>query len=211
MELVIASTNVHKIREFRSLLKPLVEKKLLQDVLSLLDFPNYIPPPETGSTFEENALLKATHAAKALKKWSLADDSGLVVPALHGQPGVFSARYAGEHATDRENRKKLLSEMSLLQDTARDAYFECAIAIASPEGFQRVEKGVCEGTILEEERGGNGFSYDSIFRKHDYSKTFAELDESIKNRVSHRRKAFDRILFLLESLLSTQEEHALLD
>ncbi len=203
MEIVIASTNMHKIREFRSLLKPLKHF----DVLSLLDFPSYVPLEETGETFEEIVSTKAVHAAKALNKWALADDSGLVVPALRGEPGIRSARYAGEHATDRENCQKLLTEMSGLQESGRYAYFECWIAIASPEGLQKAEKGVCEGTIIEQERGRHGFGYDTLFRKHEYSKTFAELDETIKNRISHRRKAFDRISLFLESL----EDNALLD
>lgn len=203
MEIVIASTNVHKIREFRSLLKTFKHF----DVLSLLDFPAYSPLEETGETFEEIVSSKAVHAAKALNKWTLSDDSGLIVPALQGAPGIYSARYAGENATDRDNCKKLLSEMRTLQDSGRYAYFECWIAIASPEGLQKVEKGSCEGTILEKERGRNGFGYDTLFRKHEYSKTFAELDEAIKNRISHRRKAFDKISLFLESL----EAHALLD
>ena len=203
MEIVIASTNMHKIREFRSLLKPL--KRF--DVLSLHDFPSYAPLEETGGSFEEIVATKAVHAAKALNKWVLADDSGLVVPALRGEPGIHSARYAGENATDRENCKKLLKEMRSLQENGRHAYFECWIAIASPEGLEKVEKGVCEGTVLEEEKGRHGFGYDTLFRKHEYSKTFAELDEAIKNRISHRRKAFDKISLFLESL----EDHAVLD
>lgn len=197
MEIVIASTNVHKIREFRSLLKTLKKRF---DVLSILDFPSYIPPEEIGETFEENVSLKAIHAAKTLNKWVLADDSGLIVPALQGRPGIHSARYAGDNATDRENRIKLLLEMKGLQESGRFAYFECWIALASPKGLEKIEKGICEGVILEEEKGSSGFGYDPIFRKHEYSKTFAELDEAIKNRVSHRRKAFDKILLLLESL-----------
>jgi XTP/dITP diphosphohydrolase len=203
MEIVIASNNIHKIREYRALLKPY--KRF--DVLSLLDFPSYEPPEETGDTFQENVCTKAAHAAKALNRWVLADDSGLVVPALQGSPGVRSARYAGEHATDLENRKKLLTEMQSLEESGRYAYFECWIALASPEGLQKVEKGICEGSIIEEERGRSGFGYDPVFRKHEYSKTFAELDEAIKNKVSHRRKAFDRILLTLENL----PENALLD
>jgi XTP/dITP diphosphohydrolase len=126
---------------------------------------------------------------------------------LQGIPGIHSARYAGPHATDRENRQKLLKDMKDLQESGRFAYFECWIAIASPEGLQKIEHGVCEGSILEEEKGSHGFGYDPIFRKHEYGKTFAELDEAIKNRISHRRKAFDRISLFLESL----EDHAVLD
>ncbi|MBS3905172.1 MAG: RdgB/HAM1 family non-canonical purine NTP pyrophosphatase [Simkania sp.] len=200
MQIVIASHNVHKIREFRAILKPLAGL----DVLSLIDFPDYHLPPETGATFEENATQKAVDAAKHLNKWVLADDSGLVVPALQGAPGVVSARYAGPDATDAENRKKLLADMRHLQEPLRQAYFECWIALASPLGIKKVVRGICEGTILDHERGSQGFGYDPIFIKHEYGKTFAEMDESIKNRVSHRRKAFDRILPTLETLLASE-------
>lgn len=197
LELVIASTNMHKVREFKTLLKSLARF----DLLSLCDFPNYIPPEETGKTFEENAILKAEHAAKTLHRWVIADDSGLVVPALNGAPGVFSARYAGNDATDLENRKKLLDEMQHLMEEDRQAFFECAIALASPEGLKKCVKGTCEGTLLIKERGAGGFGYDSLFVKHGYNKTFAELGESVKNRISHRRKALDKIMLPLESLI----------
>lgn len=197
MQLVIASRNVHKIRECREILKRL--PKL--DILSLMDFPQYTPPEETGSTFEENAILKAEHAARALNRWTLADDSGLVVPALNGTPGVYSARYAGNQATDIENRRKLLKEMAHLEDSGRAAYFECWIALSTPQGLKKCTRGLCEGTILTQERGGRGFGYDPLFVKHEYSKTFGELEPEVKNLVSHRRKALDKILLTLEGLL----------
>lgn len=197
-ELVIASTNIHKIREFRAMLKP----DARFDLLSLCDFPEYVPPEETGQTFEENATLKAVHAAKTLHRWVIADDSGLVVPALSGAPGVYSARYAGNNATDLDNRKKLLEQMKHLLEEDRNAYYECCIAIASPSGLQKCTRGTCEGTLLQQERGGGGFGYDPLFIKHGYNKSFAELEESTKNRISHRRKALDKVLFSIESLLS---------
>lgn len=197
MELVIASRNVHKIREFRAILKKMGNF----DLLSLIDFPNYVPPVESGSSFEENAILKAVHAAAALNRWVIADDSGLVVPALNGAPGVYSRRYAGENATDKENRQKLLKEMRSIQEQSRQAYFECWIALASPHGLKKTAKGVSEGMIIEHERGSFGFGYDAIFVKHEYGKTFAELDEETKNRISHRRKALDKLLPILESVL----------
>ena len=199
IEIVIASTNVHKVREFRSMLKSFPNA----DIISLSDFPTYIPPEETGNTFEENAILKATHAAKELNRWVLADDSGIVVPALNGAPGVFSARYAGNDASDFDNRKKLLNEMQHLLDEDRYAYFECAIALASPSGLKKCVKGTCEGHLLSKEKGNGGFGYDPIFVKHGYSKSFGEVGDSIKNRVSHRRKALDKILLSLESILSS--------
>lgn len=200
MELVIASRNVHKIREFRSMLK----KMSGLDLLSLIDFPSYQPPEEIGKTFEENAVLKAEHAAKALNRWVIADDSGLVVPALNGAPGIHSRRYAKEHATDKENRKKLLKEMQEIQGSHRQAYFECWIALASPAGLKKVVRGLVEGMITEEERGGLGFGYDPIFIKHEYGKTFAELEEETKNRISHRRKALDKLLITIETLLKDE-------
>ncbi|PIS01892.1 MAG: non-canonical purine NTP pyrophosphatase [Chlamydiae bacterium CG10_big_fil_rev_8_21_14_0_10_42_34] len=199
LELVIASTNMHKVREFKTMLKPIAQF----DLRSLHDFPDYVPPEETGDTFEENAKLKAEHAAKTLNKWVIADDSGLVVPALNGAPGVLSARYAGNDATDLENRKKLLDEIQYLMEEDRQAFFECAIALASPEGLKKCVKGTCEGVLLNQDRGGGGFGYDPLFIKHGYNKTFAELSESIKNRISHRRKALDKIALSLESLMST--------
>lgn len=202
MDLVIASTNMSKVREFRSLLKPFG-----WDVLSLRDFPEYVAPEETGVTFQANAEIKAKSASSFLKKWVLADDSGLVVPSLKGAPGVYSSSYAGKDATDLENRLKLLTLMKNFQDTDRHAYFECCICVVSPDGEARSFRGLCEGTIIEESKGGNGFGYDAVFRKHDYNKTFGELDEEVKNKISHRGKAFDKALIFLESL----QEHAILD
>jgi XTP/dITP diphosphohydrolase len=196
MQLVIASHNVHKIREVRSILKQIPSL----DILSLLDFPQYQPPLESGKTFEENAELKAITAAQALNRWVVADDSGLVVPSLKGAPGVHSARYAGQNASDKENRYKLLHEMRDLLDPNRVAYFECWIALASPQGIKKKTYGLCEGTITTEERGSQGFGYDSLFVKYEYGKTFAELEEYVKNKISHRRKAMDKLLPILESI-----------
>ena len=204
MEIIIASHNVHKIREFREMFK--IFKNV--DLFSLLDFPQYIAPEENGITFKENALLKAQHAAVHLKKWVLADDSGLVVPLLKGAPGVYSRRYAGDDATDFENRRKLLSEMTQFStELERSAYFEIALVFCFSNGsgtgageITKCVNGICEGRILFEERGRHGFGYDSLFVKNDYDKTFAELDESVKNRISHRYKAFEKLTPFLESL-----------
>lgn len=196
MELIIASHNVHKIREFRAILKKIGDF----DLLTLIDFPQYIPPPETGKTFEENAIIKAEHAAKTLNRWAMADDSGLVIPALSGAPGINSRRYASENATEKENRQKLLKEMRHIDEHNRQGYFECWIALSSPDGLKKTAKGVSEGMILENERGGLGFGYDALFIKYEYGKTFAELEEETKNRISHRRKAIDKLLPILESI-----------
>jgi len=198
IELVIASSNMHKIREFKTLLKPLQKF----DILTLADFPEYIPPEESGKTFQENAILKATTAAKHLNRWVLADDSGLIVPSLKGAPGIFSARYAGNDSTDFDNRKKLLEDMRYLMDEDRHAFYECAIALASPSGIKKCTQGLCEGALLTHEKGGSGFGYDPLFVKYGYNKTFAELTESTKNQISHRAKALNKIILSLDSLLS---------
>lgn len=196
MKLVIASRNSHKIREFRFMLKDFPNF----DVLSLRDFPEYIPPEESGSSFEENAKIKALDAAQKLKCIVLADDSGLVVPALNGEPGIFSARYAGENASDTENREKLIKNLKNLPEEKRTGYYECCIAIASEGGLKKIACGLCEGQLLQTPRGSHGFGYDSIFIKYDYSKTFAEIESELKNRISHRRKAFDKLITSLHSL-----------
>ena len=196
MKLLLASKNVHKIREFRQMFKPL--KGL--DLYSLMDFPNYTPPEETGDSFESNAILKAVDAASKLNMLAIGDDSGLVVPALNGKPGVRSHRFASDDPTDQENRTKLLEMMEKYTGDERAAYFECVIAIAKPEGLIKTVSGRAEGLITSQERGRSGFGYDSLFIKHDYDRTFAELDENNKNKVSHRRKAFEKLLLLIEAM-----------
>lgn len=196
MKLVIASTNYHKIREFRSMLKDFSHV----DILSLKDFPDYIQPEESGSSFEANAQIKALDAAEKLGYLTLADDSGLVVPALNGEPGVYSARYAGIQASDADNRNKLIQNLSRLPEEKRLGYYECSMTLASKEGVKKQVSGLCEGQLLLVPRGSKGFGYDSLFVKYDYSKTFAELEDELKNKVSHRRKAFDKLINTLHTL-----------
>ncbi len=196
MNLVVATTNLHKIREIRDILKPLFPF----DYLSLSQFPTYQPPEETGQTFEDNAFLKATCAAAALKHWVIAEDSGLVVPALNNEPGVRSARYAGEQATDKDNLLKLLQKLDEIKESDRSAYYVSAFALASPEGIKKQVQSRCEGRLVTTPKGSQGFGYDPIFIKEGYGKTFAELDEATKNRISHRRKALEKLLPSLETL-----------
>ncbi len=196
MELILATTNLHKIREFREIFKALKDL----DVTSLLNFPDYVPPEETEDTFEGNAELKAVHAGKALKRWVVADDSGLVVPALGGAPGVYSRRYASDSASDKENREKLLREMKGLPSYQRNAYYQCTLALANENGLYKVVTGTIEGEILEEERGREGFGYDSLFLPLDTHQTFGELSGEVKNRISHRSKAFHKLRTTLETL-----------
>jgi XTP/dITP diphosphohydrolase len=198
VEVVMATHNLHKLREIKEMLKvfPWI------DLVSLRSFPNYTLPAETGVTFEENALLKARDAAKVLNRFVLADDSGLVVPALNGAPGIHSARYAGADATDLENVQKLLKEMECLEDIDRTAYFACVLVLCGPSSFEKIAIGTSEGSIAKKPRGNHGFGYDPVFLKHDYDKTYAELDEATKNRISHRRKAFEKISLHIVSLKS---------
>ncbi|MBA3237634.1 MAG: RdgB/HAM1 family non-canonical purine NTP pyrophosphatase [Parachlamydiaceae bacterium] len=196
MEIVIASTNLHKIREIREMCKQL--KNI--DFLSLLNFPDYVQIEESGDTLEKNAILKAVDAAEKLNKWTIADDSGLFVPVLDGAPGVRSRRYASEDANDTENRQRLLQALEGMAEYKRSAYYECSLVLASPEGVKKNVTGRCEGYITDTERGRNGFGYDSIFMKNEYNKTFAELEESVKNQISHRMKALQKLIPTLESL-----------
>lgn len=196
MEIVLATTNLHKIREFREMFKTL----RFVDLLSLVNFPDYVQPEETEDSFEGNANLKALHAAQALGKWVIADDSGLVVPALGGAPGVNSRHYAGENSSDKENRLHLLKEMSHLQPFQRSAYYQCTLALAGKDGLRKTVSGRVEGMILEEERGREGFGYDSLFQQYDSHQSFGEIPSSIKNQISHRRRALEKLVATLESL-----------
>lgn len=198
MEIVIASQNLHKIREIRMMFKRVPNI----DLLSLLNFPDYCPLEHSEGLLKEIAIAKAEHAAKALNRWVLADSSGLFVPALGGAPGMNSRYYACEDATDSENRQKLLKEMSALKEFQRSAYLECNLALASPEGLKKCTTGNCEGSITLEERGSNGSGYDPIFIKNEYRKTLAEIEDTNKQCISHRWKAFEKLLPLLETQFS---------
>jgi XTP/dITP diphosphohydrolase len=180
--LVVATRNEDKLREFRELLAPfgLVIK-------GIGEFSRIAETVEDGDTFEANAVKKAVFAAKKLGLATLADDSGLVVPALGGAPGVYSSRYAGESASDAENIRKLLEEMKGADDCT--ASFVCVIAVASPGGGARIYKGSCTGVITFESSGDGGFGYDPVFYYPPLKATFAEIRREDKNRVSHRGKA----------------------
>lgn len=200
--IVLATRNIGKVREFQQLLK-----NFPVDIKNLSDFGPIPEVEEDGATFDDNAYKKASFTAKVLGLPAIADDSGLVVEALGGAPGVLSARYAGENATDDENIKKLLAEMR--GKVNRKAAFECVISIAVPAGPALSYEGRCEGEIGTEPKGSAGFGYDPVFYFPEYSKTFAELTSDEKNRVSHRGKAlaevvaeFDKILVWLAARLA---------
>lgn len=184
--LVIATQNKNKLREFQEILKD-----LQIEVRSLDDFGPIPPAIEDGDTFEENAYKKALHTAKVLGLPAIADDSGLVVDALNGAPGVYSARYSSKNATDEENLQKLLRELKGVEN--RQAHFECALSIAVPTGPALTYEGKCNGIIIDEKRGENGFGYDPVFYFEDSGKTFAEMPMEEKNKISHRGKALAEV------------------
>jgi len=189
-ELLIATRNAGKLAEIAELLGglPLTLRDLTYfRVLDDID--------ETGSTFAENAELKAVGYAKLALIPTIADDSGLVIDALGGRPGVHSARYAGDRASDDERIEKVLTEMHEGSSAARTARFVCSVALADEsQKIHGVAEGICEGTIASAPRGELGFGYDPIFRPYGFEQTFGELDQDIKNRVSHRGLAFAKII-----------------
>ncbi|MBU0959921.1 MAG: XTP/dITP diphosphatase [Proteobacteria bacterium] len=203
--LVLATTNKNKIKEFQELVKDFPI-----EIRSVGDFGPIPECIEDGETFDDNAYKKALHTAKILGLPSIADDSGLEVEALNGAPGVYSARYAGESATDEENCKKLLQEMAGKEN--RKAAFKCVLSIAVPSGPALTYEGSCEGVILEEKRGESGFGYDPLFFYEPFNKTFAECNMKEKNEVSHRGKAlaqmgaeFDKVLKWLNQRLAEEK------
>jgi len=204
--LVIATRNRGKVAEIAALLDgfPVTVK-------NLDDFGPIPPVEEDGDTFDENAYKKASFTARVLGLPALADDSGLVVEALGGAPGVHSARYAGENASDQQRCRKLLDEMA--NQTDRRAAFECVISIAVPTGPALTYEGRCEGVIADRPAGSNGFGYDSIFFYPPLKKTFAQLSREEKSRVSHRGRAlreiqaeFDKILVWIDMHMPIQEK-----
>jgi len=203
--IVLATRNSGKIREIRAVLEPLGV-----GVLSLTDLGDIPEPPETGETFAENAHSKALYYARATGRWCLADDSGLVVDALGGAPGVQSARYAadncppnaGRDTIDAANNAKLLAAMEGVPDSRRTARFVCHLALADAERIIIEASGTIEGRIGWEGRGENGFGYDPLFYVPNLGCTTAQLPPDEKNAVSHRGKAVRRIAELLKELLA---------
>ncbi|SEK88692.1 non-canonical purine NTP pyrophosphatase, RdgB/HAM1 family/ribonuclease PH,TIGR01966 [Carnobacterium iners] len=186
--ILIATNNQGKAREFEALFA----KKGIQ-VKTLLDFPDIPEVEETGTTFAENALLKAETIANKFNVMVLADDSGLKVDALEGRPGIFSARYAGEPKSDAANNAKLLHELTNVPSNLRTAQFHCTLALAYPDKQSLVVEGEVEGIILGIPRGNNGFGYDSLFYVTEIEKSMAELSDAEKNKKSHRAKALVKL------------------
>ena len=192
MKLAIATNNAHKLQEIRAILSGQFD-----ELLSLKDLGIDVDVEETGTTLEENALLKARTIQAICHIPTLADDTGLMVDALGGAPGVYSARYAGEEHNDASNRALLLKNLQNEQN--RNAHFATVIAIVYPSGDFITSKGRVEGEILREERGNEGFGYDSLFYSYELKKTFAEASQEEKNSVSHRGRALRAMLEKLQN------------
>ncbi len=191
--LLLATSNPHKLEEFRAIFSDLPLR-----LLSLNDLQLDIDIEETGTTFAENAELKARTYAQPSGLLTLADDSGLEIDALGGMPGIHSARYLGRETSYEERFREILEQLKGLPMEQRTARFHCAIALAEPSGYTRVVEGVIEGVIANSPRGEHGFGYDPIFFLPELGKTFAELAPEHKNRISHRARAAQSASKLLE-------------
>lgn len=191
-KIVLASNNKHKIKEFKKILDNV-------EILTLNDIGYFEEIEETGTTFLENALIKAQTISKYIKNKGLdydviSDDSGICCKALNGSPGIYSARYAGVHGDSKANRDKLIRD---LQGKERTTYFNCTIVLYHIDGTYEYKEGRCYGKIIDEERGDTSFGYDSIFLSDDLGKTFGEASEEEKNKVSHRYRVLEQIKELL--------------
>lgn len=191
MQIVLASSNKHKVQEINDIVKSL--NLPLEFILPPEDF----DPEENGTTFEENSYIKAKAAWDISKQWVLADDSGLCIDALDGKPGIYSARYAETPALRIE---RVLKELNKIDN--RKAHFSCAMTLLNPKGDIAFKtQGICNGTIIEETRGVNGFGYDPIFLVDGDTRTMAELSEEEKNQVSHRSVALREVINYLKEIL----------
>ncbi|WP_068674538.1 XTP/dITP diphosphatase [Oceanobacillus sp. Castelsardo] len=195
-QIIIATKNRGKAKEFREFFS---QRNI--EALSLLDIKEQLPDvEETGNTFEENASLKAEEISRILNRAVLSDDSGLVIDALDGRPGIYSARYAGEQKNDEQNIQKVLHELKDISEGQRNARFVCVLAIARPNGETKLVRGECEGRITLSPSGENGFGYDPVFIPDGYQQTMAELESEEKNRISHRSRAMDKLEDLIDTL-----------
>ena len=193
---LFATKNKGKIKEANEILQDFgYEVVAMQEAGIDLDI------VEDGKTFEENALKKAVEIMKVSGEIAIADDSGLCVDALDGAPGIFSSRFAGENSTDEERNNKLLEMMKDIPAEKRGAKFVCVMAVAFPDGTGFTVRGECEGEILNEPRGSNGFGYDPLFYVAQHGMTTAEMDPSLKHSISHRGKAMDQMKVKMKELL----------
>ncbi len=200
-QIVLATTNAKKREELRRYLEGLP--------VELLPFPEGVePPPEEGATFRENAIAKAVYVAKATRELVIAEDSGIEVDALGGRPGVMSARYSGEEATDEQNNAKLLAELKGVPSDKRTARYRCAIVLANEEGALLEAEGAVEGIIAEAPSGTYGFGYDPLFIYPPAGGTFGELGAAVKDKVSHRARALRGFTSKLRDFLQSAGREA---
>jgi XTP/dITP diphosphohydrolase len=197
-KLLLATNNTGKVKEFRSLLQGIPFELVTPKEIGIV-----MDVDETGATYRENARLKACALAAQSGLLTLADDSGIEVDALHGEPGVTSARYAGENASDAERVNFLLSKLKDVPLEKRTARFYCVIAIAKPDGTVQFCDGECKGTITVKPAGVTGFGYDPVFYLPEFGKTMAELPAEVKNQISHRGRAAQKAKMLLLKMAQT--------
>ena len=190
-KLVLATRNQGKIIEFRRILEALAPGEI--ELVGVDQFPDLVDVDETGSTFEENSLLKARYTCQATGLPAIADDSGLCVDALNGDPGIYSARWAGEHGNDQANLEKVLDQLKDVPDEKRTAHFMCVASLVLPDGREQVAEGRFEGHILHAPVGENGFGYDPIFQPRGLSISSAQMSAEEKDLVSHRGKSLRSI------------------
>jgi len=192
-EIVVATNNRHKFEEISSILNGLPVR-----LIPLSDYPDAPELKEDGATYAENAVHKALTVARFTGKWALGDDTGLEVDALDGQPGLYSARFAGEGVTFADNKRKLLRLMKSVPAEKRTAAFRTVLALVGPSGESHVVEGLLRGRIADKEQGAGGFGYDALFYLPEWGKTYAELTAEEKNRVSHRALAVEKIKAYLQ-------------
>ena len=196
MLLVLGTRNQKKWQEIVEILGGLG-----LDLRDLTGWPDLHEVEETGTTFEENARLKATAVARGTGHWAIGEDSGLVVPALGGAPGVFSARFAGKQGDDTANNSKLLTELDGVPDEKRVGYYVCKVAMADPSGeVKAVTEGRCHGIIMREPRGHGGFGYDPLFLIPEYHRTFGQMSTTVKHALSHRARALAKLRPVLREI-----------
>ena len=201
LQILAATSNLHKVEEFRTAFIPIQDKI---QIITMNDIPPFTLPEETGTTFEENAMIKAKAASAFADLAVFADDSGLEVEALGGAPGIYSSRYAGENATDADRIAKLLRELE--GKTNRRARFVCAAALAYRGMEVKTFRGVVNGEILLQPAGSCGFGYDPVFKPDGYDRSFGELGAEIKDRISHRAHALEQLVAFIKAELDSMDD-----
>ncbi len=195
--IVLSSRNKKKAREVSEILAPAGFV-----VVTVTEFPDIPEVEEDGTTFAENAAKKASQVAKQLNRWVIGEDSGLQVDALNSAPGIYSARFSGDGATDELNNEKLIRELASVPDEKRGAGYVCSVALSDPSGVIRIAcEGTCRGRILKSAFGEGGFGYDPYFLIPEYHQTFGQLSSVVKHRLSHRARAFAKFLPLLRNIV----------